>query len=410
MSDEILSDPNLQKAVEAALKNSGTSSVAKATSLFETGKYSEALSVFKEILNNNPNSAETMTNIGNCFFKLGDTTSAKSYWEKSLQIDPNSSTTMINLGNALYSGGKLERAIMTWLLATTIEPENTFLNLNIATAYDKKNNRYMTIKYYEKFLKYHTNEDLKVEAKIHAAIANMRAIADAYVKEATTQYQKDNYKKAIELYRQSIATYPNQPKAAYFLGKIFYSTQCYNSALTYFLQANYVDEMHRMGLLDIAYCFEHLENYPKALCYYKRILEGGTINPKIQSAAINKYSNIKSKITNSMEIAQEILKEAQEYENNCQLIEAMEEYKNYLYITESNDETIKSKLKVFDSYLRPEAYVFSFILNKFDNAYARRDIDTVKKLGARAIKINPGTSDETIHIRKILREVNRPVL
>ncbi len=70
---------------------------AYAGTLYEDGKYNEALEVYKTIEQNNYRSAPLFFNIGNCYFELGEPGWAILYYLKARRLDPADDDIINNL-------------------------------------------------------------------------------------------------------------------------------------------------------------------------------------------------------------------------------------------------------------------------------------------------------------------------
>ena len=71
--------------------------VSSANSLYQHGKYSEAIQVYKTILGQNSESASIYYNMGDCYFKMGQVGYAVLYFERALKLNPGDDDTKQNL-------------------------------------------------------------------------------------------------------------------------------------------------------------------------------------------------------------------------------------------------------------------------------------------------------------------------
>ena len=68
--------------------------------LYNEGKYAEAIEKYEQILDNGMHSAELYFNIGNAHYKLSNVASSIYYFEKALQLAPTDSEIKNNLSYA----------------------------------------------------------------------------------------------------------------------------------------------------------------------------------------------------------------------------------------------------------------------------------------------------------------------
>ena len=69
----------------------------KANSLYQKGKYKEAVVVYESILNSKQHSAEVYFNLGNCYYKLNKVAPAIYNYEKALVLHPEDADVINNL-------------------------------------------------------------------------------------------------------------------------------------------------------------------------------------------------------------------------------------------------------------------------------------------------------------------------
>lgn len=74
-----------------------TTAFERANSLYNDGKYNEAIIVYQSILDSQKHSAELYFNLANCHYKLSQIGPSVYYYEKALLLDPNDKDTLTNL-------------------------------------------------------------------------------------------------------------------------------------------------------------------------------------------------------------------------------------------------------------------------------------------------------------------------
>lgn len=72
----------------------------KANTLYNDGKYAEAIDTYKSILDSGVYSSELYFNLGNAHYKLNNIAASIFYYEKALQLNPNDEEIKNNLGFA----------------------------------------------------------------------------------------------------------------------------------------------------------------------------------------------------------------------------------------------------------------------------------------------------------------------
>ena len=69
----------------------------KANTLYNEGKYIDAIEVYSGIIDDGLHSADLYFNIGNSYYKINDTPNSIFYYEKALLLDPDNESVKINL-------------------------------------------------------------------------------------------------------------------------------------------------------------------------------------------------------------------------------------------------------------------------------------------------------------------------
>ncbi len=126
---------------------------------------------YQQEIQNNPNSAELLANLGNLYAQKQQWQQASTTYERALEINPNLATVCRNLAKVAENNGQLELAADYWYRALNLEPS--------------------------------------------------WATAESYVKLGNTLYQQQKSEPAISCYRQAIALQPDLTEAYLRLEKIF---------------------------------------------------------------------------------------------------------------------------------------------------------------------------------------------
>lgn len=69
----------------------------KGNSLYQKGKYQEAITAYESVLANNKQAAELYFNLGNCYYKLNKVAPSIYYYEKALVLNPSDAEIHNNL-------------------------------------------------------------------------------------------------------------------------------------------------------------------------------------------------------------------------------------------------------------------------------------------------------------------------
>src|SRR5262249_14715756 len=83
----------------------------RANSLLDSGRYSEAASLFEKVLMVNPRFEQAWCNRGRSLRMTGDDAGALACYKTAVQIDPNDSLAWLNMGVVLGRLGHLHNAL-----------------------------------------------------------------------------------------------------------------------------------------------------------------------------------------------------------------------------------------------------------------------------------------------------------
>jgi Flp pilus assembly protein TadD len=92
--------------------------------LFNMGRVPEAIGVYGQALQINPDLAEAHNNLGIALFALGDVQEGLRHLEKSMQLSPKWARAHYNLGFALDQVGREQEAVGCYERALQLDPDN----------------------------------------------------------------------------------------------------------------------------------------------------------------------------------------------------------------------------------------------------------------------------------------------
>jgi tetratricopeptide (TPR) repeat protein len=99
------------------------------------GAYGEAIALYEELLELNPNHPEALNNLGAAFFKVGRIGEAELVFRRAVQIQPNYADANSNLGNVLRNRrGRITEAEMWLRSAIKLNPKHLDARNNLGLA------------------------------------------------------------------------------------------------------------------------------------------------------------------------------------------------------------------------------------------------------------------------------------
>ena len=90
---------------------------------FGQQNYTQAESIYRQIIKNNPRHAESYLWLGVTLYRQGKLDEAITNYQKAIQLDPKSANAYYNLGVALKNQGKLDEAITNYQKAIQLDPK-----------------------------------------------------------------------------------------------------------------------------------------------------------------------------------------------------------------------------------------------------------------------------------------------
>ena len=380
----------------------------RAYEFYESKRYNDAIALV-ESDSKIYNSSFGQVLIGNCHKALNNNDKAMQHWKKAIDISPLEYFAYINIANEYYSQGKISEAILNWTIASTIVPENSVVNLNLASAYNKKGFRIKATKYFEKYLQYETNATSKEYLLIKHTIANLTAKVDFFTRKLEEYKAKRDIKTIAALYLKMIATYANLPNIYANIAEIFFFDKNYEKALEFFLTV-YLNYPHTPKiLLDVAnLCF--LLNKPSyAYCYYskaiKHLVEGTSFYVKAQEKI-----RALSYVLQDTELVDTHLQAAREAEADNDYERAVDEYENYIILTESDNTDLIQLVDKYKIFINPEPFVVNVLYSQISELMNRKKLKDCIDVCDRILKLADSHTKEAVYAVKCRTECKRILL
>jgi len=185
----------------------------------QKNNFAKAEKLYKEVLKENPNHADSHYNLGNILQELNQTEKAKSCFEKAIKIKPDYIEAHNNLGNLLHKFGEFKKAINCFEKAIKINFRQAVPHYNLGNA-QKELEDYQKAK--NCFLK---------------AIEIKSDYIEAHINLGEVFQELGEFKKAINCFKQAIIIDPNSANAYYNLGVVLGKLGEHQNAINYFQKA-----------------------------------------------------------------------------------------------------------------------------------------------------------------------------
>ncbi|QSN62999.1 MULTISPECIES: lipopolysaccharide assembly protein LapB [unclassified Caballeronia] len=120
-------------------KNGSPSAMSElriAQSALESGNMDMATTLYEKILQNNPNSVEALTGLGNALYTVGDFTRAGVYYNKASAIDKSAPAPLIGAARVAIRQRRFDDAIATYQRVLAESPDDPLAAAGLGAALD----------------------------------------------------------------------------------------------------------------------------------------------------------------------------------------------------------------------------------------------------------------------------------
>ena len=107
-----------------------TSSIELGRQKIEQGQYTQALTIFKECIEKQPDNVWAWHGKGDSFQFLGEYQSAEKSYRKAAALAPENALHWGGLANALFGQGKSEEATKVWNKTKKLDPSLVWMRPN----------------------------------------------------------------------------------------------------------------------------------------------------------------------------------------------------------------------------------------------------------------------------------------
>ncbi|MDD3435791.1 MAG: tetratricopeptide repeat protein [Candidatus Gastranaerophilales bacterium] len=335
------------------INNNKEAVLSNAQKQYAQGNYAEALKILLGTVNTSPDS-EIYLEIGNCYYMLHQNEEALESWSKAIKLNPKNSRAYSNMGNLYYRDGQIEKAISLWLVALISRPEDANTSLNLAIAFNEKNMRFESIKYFEKYIKYAEDKTSQEYLKVKTKLVHCYNVANQYLTFGVQFQSENNDKKAAACYFKSLANYPNLSKTNLNLGSIFFADKNLDLAIKYWKTAMYIEPNYDKIYSNLAISYDLMKKFDYAYCYYDRYMNYVINNKEEYAKANRRLLKIKPYLNEHPELIPKHLALANTHLANSEFNEAIDEFKNYSILNPAEKQKYKDIIEKLESYLNPE--------------------------------------------------------
>jgi tetratricopeptide (TPR) repeat protein len=229
--------------------------MANGNSLLRNGAYTEAASVFKQILAKEPRNFEAQANLAFAYLQLERYEKALTEYKKALSLDSKSSECWANLGFVYERLGKINDAAGAINKAIELNPSNIEARMNLAAMYENAGSFDKALAHYETVIKMDATK------------------SDAYNGAIRCLTEKGNITSAKKYCQEAIANDPQNGEAHWLLGNILWKKENNTQdALKEYKAAVIINENSQVFYENLALLLEEMGKKDEALATWKKYL------------------------------------------------------------------------------------------------------------------------------------------
>lgn len=392
---------NAQTHIVTSNENTQEDLSAAAKKLYDEGNYEQALKIYSDMLLYSSDS-DLYVKMGTCFEKEGKEQTAIEYWEKAIEVDSMNSNAYINLGNCYYKKNKIEKAISYWIASLVAMPEEPTANLNLAVAYSVKNMPTQAFIYYERYLKFAQDKTSEKYLTIKTKMERNIKLGNDYLKLGVQyQTQGDNLS-ALKCYKRATAYCPILSKAYLNSGSLYYADKNYEEAVKYWIKALYIDPGYPKIINNLAITYDMLKKFDYAYCYYSRYSQYTANKPLETERIVVRCNKIKPFLNANPYLIENHKEAAEEAFAQCNYFKALNEFKNYLILDPSQQQTHLELLLKIDNFLNPDREIINGCMIKGAQLMNKGNFQEAKPYFARVLVLaNSGTKEYSMAKRDL---------
>lgn len=231
-----------------------TSVLQKALALHQQGRLEEAVTLYTQVLEREPDEMQALHYYGVARYQLGAVQEAEGILHKVITLKPDYADAWGNYALTLKHQEKFEEAARAFTQSLSLNPNNADVHNNFG-------NLLCAVKKHEAAL-----------SEYREAIRIAPSRADGYQNLGNALGDLERYDEAAEAYQRAIALKPGYVGALNGLGKVYRSQEKIEQAIAVFREAAAADPASADAWSNLGVCYRELRDYEQALICYDEAL------------------------------------------------------------------------------------------------------------------------------------------
>lgn len=260
--------------------------IKEAVKLFKEGQLEKSLSLYLEILNEEPNQPEILHMVGIIYAKKGKFKEALNYIDKAIKLKPDEAAFYNSKGNVYSISHDLKEALRAYQKAIQVNPKYAFAHNNIGKCLYLQKKLLEAEKAYETALNLHPNytdahynlgilfanlgKNKEAIKELKKTIELNQNYIPAYGQLAEVYLHMGNFKKAIDNYLNRLQFQPDHPDSWYGLAQALMEENEIEKAIEAFEKVLMLDNNYPEINHSLATAYLKSGDPEKALNFYFR--------------------------------------------------------------------------------------------------------------------------------------------
>jgi tetratricopeptide (TPR) repeat protein len=248
-----------------------------AYNFLKQGQPLEALDLFKQILEWDPDNNYALVGTGDAYRKLNNFSGAENYYNACLEKHPTNNFALFGLADTHKARGEYRNAISLWNKYLELDDKNVTVLTRVADAYRKLHDFVHSRETYLLALQYEGDNAYAI-----VGLGHLHYDFKEY-RDALFYYEKMTVK-PLQLIDKRILTS---------IGNCHRKLKQFNEGIPYFEEALALEPSNFYSLFGLGDCYRGLNNSEKSLEYWNRILASDPRNKVILTRAGDAYCTLR---------------------------------------------------------------------------------------------------------------------
>jgi predicted O-linked N-acetylglucosamine transferase (SPINDLY family) len=231
----------------------------------QSGHVVEAESLYRQLLQSNPNDADAMQMLGLLTSQTGRPLEALPLLQKAVQINPDAADYHYHLGMVLAKLHRPQEAMTEFELALALEQQFPEVLLEMGILFEKFGR---------------LDESIRA---LRQAVALQPDLAEAWEHLTDTLRDQGRLEDAIAAGLKSVALQPKSPSALTHLGIAYHYSGRYDDAIAQFRQALEIDPAYAAACANLANALYSSWDVPQSLVFYRKSVSMKHCDPRYHS-------------------------------------------------------------------------------------------------------------------------------